>query len=57
MSYLVLTRKQSETLVIKAASGADEQSLLKQLRTTGIEVIVVGEAWHQGAERNRNSSH
>lgn len=43
MSYLVLTRKQSETLVIKTAPGADEQALLEQLRTTGIEVIMVSE--------------
>ena len=43
MSYLVLTRKQSERLVIKMAPGADEQALLEQLRTAGIEVLMVSE--------------
>lgn len=43
MYYLVLTRKQSEAIVIRTASGADEQALLEQLRTTGIEVIMVSE--------------
>ncbi|KTT33795.1 hypothetical protein SB18R_03135 [Pseudomonas oryzihabitans] len=43
MSYLVLTRKQGEALVIRAAPDADEQALLEQLRTTGIEVLMVSE--------------
>ncbi|KTT24234.1 hypothetical protein SB14R_10315 [Pseudomonas oryzihabitans] len=43
MSYLVLTRKQGEALVIRTAPDADEQALLEQLRTTGIEVLMVSE--------------
>jgi len=40
MSYLVLSRKQDEALVLRLAEGADEQLFLEQLRR-GIEIKVV----------------
>lgn len=44
MSYLVVSRRFDEKIILRLAPGADEQALLDHLRTEGIEIVMASEA-------------
>ncbi|EPG2630815.1 TPA: carbon storage regulator [Pseudomonas aeruginosa] len=47
MGFLVLTRTVGQRIVISARPGVDDAELGRQLRTEGVDVVVLGVAGRQ----------